>query len=121
MLLMKHFLNSCGGLLEHDKIGMSLKKILKKYDYFDSKLACTPYDTNVKLFKNTSDNVRKDEYVSIICSLKYTIYCIRSNIAYVTGFYIGLLIERVKSIVMLLEKACNTLKGPWILIYIIKY
>lgn len=34
-------------------------KILKKYNYFDYKSACTPYDPSEKLFKNTSDSVRQ--------------------------------------------------------------
>ena len=34
-----------------------IEKILKKYNYFNSKPTCTPYNSSVKLFKNTSDNV----------------------------------------------------------------
>ncbi|KAA0045050.1 putative Polyprotein [Cucumis melo var. makuwa] len=62
-----------------------IEKILKKYNYFDSKPACTPYDSNVKLFKNTSDSVNQSEYASIIGSLKYATDCTRSDIAYVVG------------------------------------
>ena len=29
-----------------------IEKILKKYNYLDSKPICTPYDPSVKLFKN---------------------------------------------------------------------
>ncbi|KAA0064304.1 Retrovirus-related Pol polyprotein from transposon TNT 1-94 [Cucumis melo var. makuwa] len=61
------------------------KKILKKYNYFESKPACTPYDSSVKLFKNTGDNVNQSEYVSIIGSLRYIGDCTRSDIAYVIG------------------------------------
>ncbi|KAL0550032.1 hypothetical protein IC582_014528 [Cucumis melo] len=39
-----------------------IEKILKKYNYFDSKLACTPYGSSVKLFKNTGDSVNQSEY-----------------------------------------------------------
>ncbi|KAA0049683.1 uncharacterized protein E5676_scaffold106G001350 [Cucumis melo var. makuwa] len=46
--------------------GYLLNKILKKYNYFDSKPACTLYDSNVKLFKNTGDSVNQSEYASII-------------------------------------------------------
>lgn len=46
-----------------------IEKILKKYNYFDCKPACTPFDPAVKLFKNTGDNVRQSEYASIIGSL----------------------------------------------------
>ena len=35
-----------------------IEKILKKYNYFDYKPACTPYDPSLKLFKNTNDSVR---------------------------------------------------------------
>ncbi|TYK08520.1 Retrovirus-related Pol polyprotein from transposon TNT 1-94 [Cucumis melo var. makuwa] len=38
-----------------------VEKILKKYNYFDSKPACTPYDSSVKLFKNTGDSVNQYE------------------------------------------------------------
>ncbi|KAL0561584.1 hypothetical protein IC582_002018 [Cucumis melo] len=34
-----------------------IEKILKKYNYFESKPACTPYDSIVKLLKNTDDSV----------------------------------------------------------------
>ena len=35
-----------------------IENFLKKYNYFNCKLACTPYNPSVKLFKNTSDSVR---------------------------------------------------------------
>ncbi|KAA0053487.1 putative Polyprotein [Cucumis melo var. makuwa] len=38
-----------------------IEKILKKYNYFDSKPTCTPYDSSVKLFKNTGDSVNPSE------------------------------------------------------------
>uniref|UniRef100_A0A803PHL8 Retrovirus-related Pol polyprotein from transposon TNT 1-94 n=1 Tax=Cannabis sativa TaxID=3483 RepID=A0A803PHL8_CANSA len=60
-----------------------IEKILKKYNYFNCKLACTPYDPIVKLFKNTSDGVRQSEYASIIGSLQYATDCTRPDIAYV--------------------------------------
>ena len=62
-----------------------IEKFLKKYNYFNCKSACTPYDPSVKLFKNTSDNVRKLEYASIIGSLQYDIDYTRLYIAYVVG------------------------------------
>lgn len=43
-----------------------MENILKKYNYFDCKPACTLYGSNVK---NTVDSVRKNEYGSIIGSL----------------------------------------------------
>ncbi|KAA0038407.1 Retrovirus-related Pol polyprotein from transposon TNT 1-94 [Cucumis melo var. makuwa] len=62
-----------------------IEKILKKYNYFDSKPAYTPYDSSVKLFKNTDDNVNQSEYASIISSLSYAANCTRPDIAYVIG------------------------------------
>ncbi|KAA0067438.1 ABC transporter G family member 9-like [Cucumis melo var. makuwa] len=62
-----------------------IKKILKKYNYFESKPACTPYDSSVKLFKNTGDSVNQSEYASIIGSLRYATYCIRPDIVYAVG------------------------------------
>ncbi|KAA0032842.1 hypothetical protein E5676_scaffold359G00010 [Cucumis melo var. makuwa] len=62
-----------------------IEKILKKYNYFDSKPACTPYDSSVKLFKNTGDSVNQSEYASIIGSLRYAADCTRPDIAYAVG------------------------------------
>ena len=59
-----------------------IEKILKKYNYFDSKPTCTPYDSSVKLFKNTSDNVNQSVYASIISSLRYASDCTRPHITY---------------------------------------
>ncbi|KAA0046167.1 Retrovirus-related Pol polyprotein from transposon TNT 1-94 [Cucumis melo var. makuwa] len=63
----------------------NIEKIVKKYNYFDSKPACTPYDFSVKLFKNTGDNVNQSKYASIIGSLKYIADCTRPDIAYTVG------------------------------------
>ncbi|KAL0556118.1 hypothetical protein IC582_004628 [Cucumis melo] len=62
-----------------------IEKILKKYNYFDSKPAYTPYDPSVKLFKNTGDSVNQTEYASIIDSLRYAADCTRLDIAYAIG------------------------------------
>ncbi|XP_058741091.1 uncharacterized mitochondrial protein AtMg00810-like [Vicia villosa] len=62
-----------------------VEKILKKCKYFDCKLACTPYDPSVKLFKNAGESVRQTEYASIIGSLRYATDCTRPDIAYVVG------------------------------------
>ena len=62
-----------------------IEKILKKYNYFDCKPACTPYHPSIKLFKNIGDSVRQTEYASIIGSLRYAIDCTGPNIAYVIG------------------------------------
>ncbi|KAA0055474.1 Retrovirus-related Pol polyprotein from transposon TNT 1-94 [Cucumis melo var. makuwa] len=62
-----------------------IEKILKKYNYFDSKPACIPYDSSVKLFKNIGDSVNQSEYASIIGRLKYAADCTRPEIAYAVG------------------------------------
>ncbi|CAL1383152.1 unnamed protein product [Linum trigynum] len=62
-----------------------IEKILKRYNYFDYNHVCTPYDTSVKLLKNTGDNVRQSEYASIIGSLRYAADYTRPDIAYVMG------------------------------------
>ncbi|KAA0047551.1 hypothetical protein E5676_scaffold909G00030 [Cucumis melo var. makuwa] len=59
--------------------------ILKKYNYFESKPTCTPYDSSVKLFKNIGDSVNQFEYASIIDSLRYAADYTRLDIAYVVG------------------------------------
>ena len=62
-----------------------IEKILKKYNYFDCKPTCTPYDPSEKLFKNTGNSVRQNEYASIIGSLRYATDCTRPDIAYAVG------------------------------------
>ena len=56
---------------------------MKKYNYFDFKPACTPYDASIKLFKNIGDSVRQYKYASIIGSVRYATDCTRLDIAYV--------------------------------------
>jgi len=60
-----------------------VEKIFRKYNYFDCKPACTPYDPSVKLFENTGESVKQSEYASIIGSLRYATDCTRPDIAYV--------------------------------------
>ena len=52
-----------------------IEKLLRKYNYFDCKLVCSPYDPSVKLFKNTGESIRQTEYASIIGSLRYVADC----------------------------------------------
>ena len=61
------------------------RKVLKKYNYFESKPTCTPYDSSVKLFKNTGDNDNQSKYTSIIGSLRYVLDCTRPDRAYIVG------------------------------------
>lgn len=62
-----------------------IQKILKKYDYYDCKPVCTPFDPSVKLLKNEGDSIRQKEYASIIGSLRYATDCTRPDIAYSVG------------------------------------
>ena len=62
-----------------------IEKLLRKYNYFDCKPVCPPYDPSVKLFKNIGESIRQTEYASIIGSLCYAADCTRPNIAYVVG------------------------------------
>ena len=66
-----------------------VKKILKKYNYFDSKPVSTLNDPSVKLFKNAGESVRQTEHASIIGSLRYSIDCTKPDIAYVVGLLCG--------------------------------
>ena len=52
-----------------------IEKLLRKYNYFDCKPVCSPYDPSVKLFKNTGESIRQTEYASIISSLRYAVDC----------------------------------------------
>ena len=64
-----------------------IEKIFKKYNYFDCKPVCTPFDSHVCLFptKNDSDVINQKEYASIIGSLRYATDCTRPDIAYAVG------------------------------------
>lgn len=63
-----------------------VEMILKKYNYFDCKTACTPYNPSAKLFKNTGDSVRHTEYESVIGNPRYATDCIKPYIVYIVGF-----------------------------------
>ncbi|TYK30291.1 pentatricopeptide repeat-containing protein [Cucumis melo var. makuwa] len=58
---------------------------MKDLSEADVILACTPYDSSVKLFKNTRDSVNQTKYASIIGSLRYVADCTRLDIAYAVG------------------------------------
>ena len=89
-----------------------VKKILKKYNYFDSKPVSTPNDPSVKLFKNTGESVRQIEYASIIGSLRYSIDCTKPDIAYVMGLLCGFTSRLRMNIDKLVSESYGTLKGP---------
>ena len=64
-----------------------IEKILKKYNFFDCKPACTPFDSSIHLFptEKESDVINQIEYASIIGSLRYATDCTRPDIAYAVG------------------------------------
>ena len=66
-----------------------LKKILKKYNYFDCKPASIPFDSSAHLFptKDENDIYNQMEYASIIGSLRYATDSTRPEIAYVVGVF----------------------------------
>jgi hypothetical protein len=82
-----------------------VEKIQKKYNYFDCKEPNnTPYDSGVKLFKDTGESVGQTEYASIIGSLRYATECTRPDIAYVVGL-LNMLAGQVMSIDKLLRES----------------
>ena len=62
-----------------------VKKILRKFEYFDCKPVSTPYDPSSQLKKNREHNVAQIEYVKIIGSLMYLMNCTKPDIAYAVG------------------------------------
>jgi len=62
-----------------------IEKVLRKHDYYESKLAVTPFDPNSKLKKNNDECVSPLEYSRVIESLMYIMNCTRPNIAYSVG------------------------------------
>ncbi|CAL1381406.1 unnamed protein product [Linum trigynum] len=78
-----------------------IEKILKKYNYFNCKPACTLYDASVKLFKNTGDSVRQSEYANIIGSLRYARIILYQTLHMSWDCLVGLIAVLVESIGML--------------------
>ena len=62
-----------------------IEKVLRKHDYYESKLAVTPFDPNSKLKKNNDECVTPLEYSRVIGSLMYIMNCTRLDIAYSVG------------------------------------
>lgn len=63
-----------------------VEKVLKKYNYFECKPTCTPYDPSVKLFKNIGDSVTNlSMRASLAVSIMLSIALARPNIVYVVG------------------------------------
>ena len=62
-----------------------VKKVLKRFEYFDLSPMSTPYDSKVHLVKNFGDSVSQERYAQIIGSLMFLTNCTRPDIAYVVG------------------------------------
>ncbi|GJR37641.1 zinc finger, CCHC-type containing protein [Tanacetum coccineum] len=56
-----------------------IKKVLKKFNYFDCTLVSTPMDTSEKLMPNDSQYVSQLEYSRVIDCLMYAMTCTRCN------------------------------------------
>ncbi|GJZ42179.1 zinc finger, CCHC-type containing protein, partial [Tanacetum coccineum] len=62
-----------------------IKKVLKKFNYFDCTLVSTPMDTSEKLMPNNGEAVSQLEYSRVIGCLMYAMTCTRPDIAFVVG------------------------------------
>ncbi|GJV48239.1 zinc finger, CCHC-type containing protein [Tanacetum coccineum] len=62
-----------------------IKKVLKKFNYFDCTLVSTPMDTSEKLMPNNGEAVSQLEYSMVIGCLMYAMTCTRPDIAFVVG------------------------------------
>ncbi|GJU81911.1 zinc finger, CCHC-type containing protein [Tanacetum coccineum] len=62
-----------------------IKKVLKKFNYFDCTPVSTPMDTSEKLMPNNGQTISQLEYSKVIGYLMYAITCTRPDIAFVMG------------------------------------
>ncbi|GJS59835.1 zinc finger, CCHC-type containing protein [Tanacetum coccineum] len=62
-----------------------IKKVLKKFNYFDCTPVSTPMDTSEKLMPNNGQAVSQLEYSRVIGCLMYVMTCTRPNIAFAVG------------------------------------
>ena len=62
-----------------------IEKLLKKFDYYDSKSVSTPYDCNLQLKKNREEPIAQTQYAQIIGSLLHLMNFSRPDIAYAVG------------------------------------
>lgn len=65
---------------------MTLKKILKIFNYFDVSLVCSPFSPSTILKKNDGENISQYKYLQIIRSLLYLINHTIPDIAYAVGW-----------------------------------
>jgi hypothetical protein len=62
-----------------------IEKVLKRFNQFDCKPVCTPFDASMKLYPNTGRAVNQLEYARVIGCLMYAMTCTRPDIAYTVG------------------------------------
>nr|GEX17292.1 hypothetical protein [Tanacetum cinerariifolium] len=62
-----------------------IKKVRKKFNYFDCTPVSTPMDTSEKLMANNGQAVSQLEYSRVIGCLMYAVTCTRLNISFVMG------------------------------------
>jgi hypothetical protein len=62
-----------------------IEKVLKRFNQFDCKPVCTPFDASMKLYPNTGRVVNQLEYTRVIGYLMYAMTCTRPDIAYAVG------------------------------------
>nr|GEV32420.1 zinc finger, CCHC-type [Tanacetum cinerariifolium] len=74
---------------ESNRISISqshyIKKVLKKFNYFDCTPVITPIDTSEKMMPNNGQAVSQLEYSRVIGCLMYAMTCIRHDVAFVVG------------------------------------
>ncbi|XP_077214618.1 uncharacterized protein LOC143849484 [Tasmannia lanceolata] len=80
-----------GMKISKTKVGFTLsqphyvEKILKRFNNFDVKPVSSPYDSSVKLVRNSGHSVSQSEYAQVIGNLMYLMNCTRPDIAYVVS------------------------------------
>ena len=72
-----------------DRISLSLahsiERMLHKFNFYNSKLISTPYDSSIALKKNTGEPVPQLKYSQLIGSLLYIFNRSRPDISYAVG------------------------------------
>ncbi|GJT97194.1 zinc finger, CCHC-type containing protein [Tanacetum coccineum] len=77
--------------IKHESNGIAIsrshyiKKILKKFNYFDCTPVSTPTDTSEKLMPNNGQAVSQLEYSKVIGCMMYAMTCTRPAIAFLVG------------------------------------
>ncbi|KAM3220466.1 hypothetical protein P3L10_024997 [Capsicum annuum] len=62
-----------------------IEKVLKRFGHFDDKTAPTPFDSSIKLVRNSDDILDQLTYSQIVGSLMYVMHCTRPDIDYAVG------------------------------------